>query len=568
MGKSPIIRQRLADPAVVKCLQGLGLPPILARLYAARGVSGPEDIGQGLGDLLPLESMKGLSDMACFLADAIEAGKRILVIGDFDGDGCGGTVVAVRGLRSMGAVVDYLVPSRFSFGYGLTPGIVGVAAESNPDIILTIDNGIASLDGVEEAKSRGITVCITDHHLPGDTLPDARIINPNQPGCQFASKNLAGAGVAFYLVMAIRSEMRKRGVFIGRQEPKLASLLDVVAMSTVADMVKLDKNNRIIVDAGLQRMRAGQACPGMRALFQVSGRQIERASVMDLGFFVGPRINAAGRIDSMHLGIECLLSDNYDEALGMAMALDRLNRERREIEAEMRVQADTLLDGMSATDSFSFSLHDPTWHQGVIGLLASRIKDRFFRPTMIFSDDGNGDLKGSGRSIPGLHLRDALDLVDKRNPGLIIKFGGHSGACGMTLRGDGLSRFRDAFEQVCRESMSREQLDRSIETDGNLDPGEINLECAEMLTNAVWGQGFPQPLFEGEFDIRSQKILSGKHLKLTLETRGIEIDGIFFGQGEFLSEKIHAVFRMDVNDWRGNRTVQLMVEHATSCPDH
>ena len=547
--------------AAAQALRQSGLPPLLARLYAARGVQAPEQMKHKLAELLPYAAMKHCEAAATRLADAISRGEKLLVVADYDADGATACAVAVTGLTALGATIEYIVPNRFEYGYGLSPEIARLASEHKPDLLITVDNGIAAHAGIEEAKRLGMEVLVTDHHLPGDTLPEALIVNPNQPGCNFPSKNLAGVGVMFYVLMALRVELRKRGAFAHRPQPNLAELLDLVALGTVADVVKLDANNRLLVAQGLARMQKGLARPGIQALFAAAGRKIERAGVSDLGFVIGPRLNAAGRLADMSVGIECLLSTDEGVAKKLAGELDRLNRERREIEADMQDQALALLDGIEVTEGASLTLFDPAWHQGVVGLLASRLKERHHRPTIIFADGGDGLLKGSGRSIPGLHLRDALDAVDRHHPGLILKFGGHAAAAGLTLRRESLDTFAAAFETVARASLSAADLEKLIETDGELTPQECTLENAEALRNAVWGQGFPAPAFHGDFTVQSQRLVGEKHLKLRLSGKGVSGDAILFFHDTPLPERIQAVYRPEVNEWNGSRSLQFNLAH-------
>ncbi len=558
---------RPCPAAAVEQLRRAGLPPLLARLYASRGVNRHEELKTRLAELLPHAGLLHCDTAATRLADAIQRGERLLVVADYDADGATACAVAVSGLASMGAQVDYLVPNRFEYGYGLSPEIVRLAAERRPDLLVTVDNGIAAHAGVEEARRLGMEVVITDHHLPAQTvgLPEALIVNPNQPGCPFPSKNLAGVGVMFYVLVALRAELRRRGWFAPpRSEPNLAELLDLVALGTVADVVPLDGNNRLLVQQGLRRMRAGQARPGITALFRAAGREPGRASVYDLGFVLGPRLNAAGRLADMSQGIACLLAEDAAQALPLARELDRLNRERREIEADMQDQALTLLETVDVEEGWSLSLYDPAWHQGVVGLLASRLKERHHRPTIVFADGGDGLIKGSGRSIAGLHLRDALDRVDKRHPGLLLKFGGHAAAAGLTLRRDDFPAFTAAFERVARELLSPADLERVIETDGPLEPEEYRLEHALMLREAVWGQGFPPPLFHGEFRVEGQRLVGEKHLKLRLSGGGLAAEAMLFNRDEPLPEGIQATYRLEVNEWNGRMSPQLTLEHW--CP--
>ena len=539
-----------------------GVHPLLARLYAARGIARAADLDTALSALLDPSLLKGAAEAATLLADAIAAKRRLLIVADYDCDGATACAVGVRALSAFGAEVSYLVPNRFDYGYGLTPEVVRLAAERKPDVIITVDNGIASVDGVAEAKRLGIATLVTDHHLPGDELPAAEcIVNPNQPGCGFPSKSIAGVGVMFYVMLALRAELRKRGAFNVSAEPNLAALLDLVALGTVADVVKLDRNNRILVAQGLARIRQGRMQPGLRALFRVAGRESERASTFDLGFALGPRLNAAGRLADMSLGIECLVTDDLGQALNIAQQLDQLNRERRSIETDMQDQALAFLDTIDATDRASLSLYDPAWHQGVVGILASRVKDKLHRPVIAFARGNAGELKGSGRSIAGLHLRDALDLVSKRAPGLLLRFGGHAAAAGLTLREENLGDFEALFEEVVRGLVSPADLTRTLETDGPLEAGRMTLESARLLEGEIWGQGFPAPLFSDEFDVDKQRILKDRHLKLTLRKGAARFEAIQFNFAGSVPATVHAAYRLAVNEFNGISSVQLVLEH-------
>ena len=558
------ILEREVPEAAFAALRAGGLHPVLAKIYASRGVRDASQLDTALDNLLPFDQLLNCSAMAALLADAIAAEKRLLIVADYDADGATACAVGMLGLRSFGAKIEYLVPNRFEYGYGLTPEIVKLAAGRKPDFLITVDNGIASVEGVEEAARLGIQVLITDHHLPGDLLPAAAcIVNPNQKGCAFPSKHLAGVGVMFYLLAALRAELRRRDWFSARTEPNLAELLDLVALGTVADVVRLDDNNRILVDQGLRRMRAGRARAGIEALFRVAGRDPSRVSTYDLGFVAGPRLNAAGRLTDMSVGIECLLTQDPRRAAELAKQLDSLNRERREIEAGMQESALELTDKIDVADTFSLSLYDESWHQGVIGILAARLRERFHRPAIAFAPADGGEAKGSGRSIPGLHLRDALDLVTKRHPGLILRFGGHAAAAGLTVRRRDLGAFTAAFEQVVRDLVGPADLERLIETDGSLPPAEINLAFAEALERPVWGQGFLAPAFCDEYEIADQRIVGGKHLKLRLRAPDSArlFDGILFGRSDPLPLRIRAVYRVQVNEFNATRSVQLLVEH-------
>ncbi len=556
------IAPRSIPTAAVQHLQGSGSSFALAKIFAARGITDSKQLDTTFAELLPFDALKNAREMACLLADAIASKKTIMVIADYDADGATACAVAVRGLRSFGARVDFIVPNRFEYGYGLTPEIVQLAAKSAPDILLTVDNGIASVDGVAEANRLGMQVFVTDHHLPGDALPDAAcIVNPNHPGCAFPSKHLAGVGVMFYVLLALRAELRTRGAFAEQAEPKLAELLDLVALGTVADVVKLDQNNRILVQQGLLRIRAGRACAGINALLQVAKKNLAKVSSQDLGFTVGPRLNAAGRLDDMSLGINCLLTDDAATALQIAAKLDALNRERRSIETDMQENALAALEHIEPKDNYSLTLFDESWHQGVIGILASRLKDKFHRPTIAFARANNGEIKGSGRSIAGLHLRDALDRVSKRHPTLIKKFGGHAAAAGLSIAEADFESFVAAFEQVCGELLDANDLAQRIETDGALDIAEMNLDVARILDEQVWGQGFPAPQFSDDFSVQNQRVVGEKHLKLRLSAQGKLLEAILFGHNKPLPERIHAVYSLSINEYNGSQSLQLIVRH-------
>jgi len=559
----PEIVSRTVDEEAAARLAASGCSARLARIYAARGLTAAEELATTLQSLVTPERMSHLDDAARLLADAIAARERMLVVADYDADGATACAVAVKALRAMGATVDFLVPNRFEHGYGLTPEIAREAAKRAPNLLITVDNGIAAVEGIEEANRLGMRVLVTDHHLPGAELPAAAcIVNPNQAGCGFPSKNLAGVGVVFYVMLALRAELRRRGAFANSSGPNLGELLDLVALGTVADVVRLDANNRILVAQGLGRIRAGRACPGIAALLEVAGRSARTASAQDLGFAVGPRLNAAGRLKDMSVGIECLLAVDERRALELASQLDRLNRERREIEGEMQQSALALVASVEETDTYSLSLHSSEWHAGVVGLLASRLKDRFHRPVFAFAADGAGKLKGSGRSVPGLHLRDALDLVAKRMPGLLERFGGHAAAAGVTLAGDRLEAFRDAFEAVAREQLTPADLQRRIETDGELDPRDMGFDFAQELRGQVWGQGFPEPRFAGEFRVENQKVVGEKHTRATISLGGYRFPAIRFGSAEPLPATVRAVYKLDINEYQGTSSLQLMLDHV------
>ena len=566
------IKTRTVNESAYQHLIGTGVTPLLARLYAARGVVNKSELEISLGQIIPPEQLTNNAEMAKLLADAIQQNKRILVIGDYDADGATATAVAVKGLTQMGAQADFLVPNRFEYGYGLTPEIVALAAMQKPDILITVDNGIASVDGVAAANSLGLQVLITDHHLPGDITPQAAcIVNPNQHGCNFPSKNLAGVGVMFYVLLALRAELRVRGAFENRPEPNLTELLDLVALGTVADLVKLDTNNRILVEQGLRRIRNASnpkaaCCAGITALLKIAGKSPEKTTAQDLGFYVGPRLNAAGRLDDMRLGIACLLAETESDALQKAQTLHELNMERRNIEADMQDSALAALEDIEVTEQYSLSLYQPDWHQGVIGILASRIKERYHRPVIAFADAGQDEkagrvLKGSGRSIAGLHLRDALDLVTKQHPKLIIKFGGHAMAAGLSIRESDFLAFQQAFEAVTRTLLNEADLQAVMETDGNLSANEICLQTAQILASQVWGQGFAQPLFYDDFKVINQRLVGEKHSKLILEKDQKRFDAIYFNCSDDLPETIAAVYAMEANEYKGLQTLQLQLKH-------
>lgn len=565
---TPTLSTRPANLEAARVLEAAGIHPLLSRLWAARGVLQPDDVRLVWGAMIPPGKLTHVEHAARLLADAIHDGKRLLIIADYDCDGATACAVGLRALRCMGARVDYLVPNRFETGYGLSPAVVSLAMQHHagkPDILLTVDNGIASIDGVDAARLAGIDVIVTDHHLPGDTLPDAlAIVNPNQPGCGFPSKNLAGVGVIFYLMLALRAELRRRGVFPPDGGPRLDQLADLVALGTVADVVRLDANNRLLVTQGLKRMRAGRMQPGLRALFAVAGREPRNASAFDLGFALGPRINAAGRLADMSLGIECLSTDNEGRALELARELDGMNQERRSIETTMREEALAALAASAPTIGATVCVYHPEWHQGVVGLVASRLKETYWRPTLAFARSDSGELRGSGRSIPDVHLRDVLDLVSKRFPGIILKFGGHAMAAGLTLREDAYETFIGGFDAAVTELSGRSSFDPVIETDGSLEEGYANAEVAGLLQQQVWGAGFPAPVFRDRFYVRQQRLLKDKHLKLSLERGHQRFDAIWFNRAEMLPEHIDCAYRLDQNIWNGTVSAQLIVEYACS----
>jgi single-stranded-DNA-specific exonuclease len=557
---STIVVQRDIGQQAFARLVSAGFHPLLARIYAGRGVEDATDLDDAFERLHGLDGMLNLRLLARFLADAIAARARLLIVADYDADGATACAVGLRALRAFGADVSYLVPNRFEYGYGLTPEIVRLAWERHrPDVLITVDHGIASIEGVAEANRLGMRVLVTEHHLPAESLPEAWcIVNPNQAGCTFASKNLAGVGVIFYVMLALRAELRTRGTL--EREPSMATLLDLVALGTVADVVRLDANNRVLVQQGLKRIRAGRMQPGIAALFQSAGRDPARACAYDLGFVLGPRLNAAGRLADMAIGIECLVTDDAARAAELARTLDGLNRERREIEARMQEEALAHLDA-DPGESYTLSVFDAGWHQGVIGIVASRLKERFHRPVLAFARGNAGELKASGRSIAALHLRDALDLVSKRHPGLLLRFGGHAAAAGLTLCESNFQPFRDAFEATARSLLTQSDLEMQIETDGSLETAELTFDLARALSEGVWGQGFPEPRFFDTFDVVEQRIVGGEHLKTRLSRSGRAFEAMLFGSTDPLPERIEAVYRVGLNQFNGTYALQLTLHH-------
>ncbi|NUZ05394.1 single-stranded-DNA-specific exonuclease RecJ [Piscinibacter koreensis] len=582
---TPQIVRRDAPPRVVWALEQAGVHPLLARLFAGRGVRSPDELDPALERLLAPPTLRGTDAAARLLADAIAERRRICVIADYDCDGATACTVALRGLALLGAApgtLGYVVPDRAVHGYGLTPAIVDLAREQRPDLLMTVDNGIASLDGVAHARRHGLAVVVTDHHLPAlvdgrVVLPDADVIvNPNQPACAFESKSLAGVGVAFYVLLALRAELRRRGVFGAGDgappQPRLDTLLDLVALGTVADVVKLDVNNRRLVAQGLKRIRAGRMQPGVAALFRVAGRDPARACAFDLGFALGPRVNAAGRLADMTLGIECLLTDDPARADELAVLLDGINRERRSIEGGMNAQAELHLAEAVARQAGAaleagatppaVAIFDDSFHEGVVGIVASRVKERLHRPTFVFARGKDGLLKGSGRSIAGFHLRDALDLVSKRHPELLKRFGGHAMAAGCTVAADGFATFEAALREVAREWLAPAALTRTLLSDGPLGVEHFNAETIRRLDDQVWGQAFEGPLFSAEADVVAQRLVAEKHLKLTLRVDGTLREAIWFGRCEPIGERVRVAYRLTVDSYNGVERVQMVVEAA------
>ena len=573
MARLPTLQMRDAPPRVVWALEQAGIHPLLARLFAGRGVRAADELDDGLGRLLAPDGLHGADAAARFLADAIGARKRLCIVADYDCDGATACAVALRGLSLLGAppeTLHYVVPDRAVHGYGLTPTIVDLALECRPDVLITVDNGIASLDGVAHAKASGLAVVVTDHHLPAlvdgvVTLPDADVIvNPNQPACGFASKSLAGVGVMFYVLLALRGELRRRGTFTAESQPRLDALLDLVALGTVADVVRLDANNRRLVAQGLKRVRAGRMQPGIAALFTAAARDPRRASAFDFGFALGPRINAAGRLADMTLGIECLRTDDVARATELAQRLDTINRERRELESGMREQAEAMLDSLMPEDEppSALAIFDSEFHEGVIGIVASRLKDRVHRPTFVFALGRDGMLKGSGRSIVGFHLRDALDLVAKRHPGVLKRFGGHAMAAGCTIDEADFDTFDGALQLVAREALDAATLDRVVRSDGSLAIEYFSVDAVRAMDAQVWGQAFEAPLFCDEVEVTSQRLVGEKHLKLTVRCAGVIREAIWFGRIEPVAERVRLAYRVNLDEYNGRERVQMVVEAA------
>ncbi|MEM5535692.1 single-stranded-DNA-specific exonuclease RecJ [Neptuniibacter pectenicola] len=568
-----INRRESADPSLPIFSQA---NPVLARIYASRGIHDLDGLGRNLNELLPDSGLAGIDGAVERLVSALQQQERIMIIGDFDCDGATSTAVAVLALRMMGAAdVCYLVPNRFEYGYGLSPEIVMEALKQAPDLLITVDNGISSIEGVAAAKIANLDVVVTDHHLAGSELPDAyAIVNPNQPGCHFNAKSTCGVGVIFYVMIALRRKLQAMNWFEeqGLPVPNLGSLLDLVALGTVADVVPLEQNNRVLVYQGLQRIKAGRCRPGIKALIELSGRQQHKVASSDLGYALAPRLNAAGRLEDMSIGIECLLTDSEHKAKELAATLNDLNQERKAIEQEMQQQALDLLAHLQLDDEalpYGLSLYEPEWHQGVIGILASRIKEKTHRPVIAFAQGDEGELKGSARSISGFHIRDGLDAIAAKHPSLLRKFGGHAMAAGLTISDKDLGLFQQAFDEEVRRQLSEADLQQQVMTDGVLNADEMTIELAEMLRDAgPWGHQFPEPLFEGEFSLLQQRIVGHRHLKLVLmePASGLAIDAIQFNadMDQWPDESqthVRAIYRLDVNEFRGRKTVQMLVDH-------
>jgi single-stranded-DNA-specific exonuclease len=570
---APRLDLREVPPRIAFALEQAGVHPLLARLFAARGIGSAAELDDGLPHLLPPSTLKGIDRAAVLLADAIEQRKRICIVADYDCDGATACAVALRGLAMLGAApgtLGYVVPDRTVHGYGLTPAIVDLALAQRPQLLVTVDNGIASFDGVAHARAQGVDVLVTDHHLPACVdgvvaLPDAScIVNPNQPDCSFASKSIAGVGVMFYVLLATRAELRARGRYESAAQPRLDALLDLVALGTVADVVRLDANNRRLVAQGLKRIRAGRMSAGIAALYAVAQRDPARAAAFDFGYTLGPRVNAAGRLADMTLGIECLVTDDAQRAAELARQLDAINRERREVEAGMRTQADAAVDLLMPTGDAppALALFGADFHEGVVGIVAGKLKDRLHRPTFVFARAQDGSLKGSGRSIAGFHLRDALDLVAKRHPGVLLRFGGHAMAAGCTIDADQLATFDSALQQVAREWLDAATLTRRLATDGPLALEYFNAETVATLDAQVWGQAFEAPLFCDEVQVLQQRLVADKHLKLRVRHQGQQRDAIWFGHAEPVAERVRLAYRLVLDEWQSQRRVQMVVEAA------
>lgn len=566
MSHTKRIATRPINPQLQSALQAAGANPLIAQLYAARNVADSSELNDSLKQLIPYTQLTNCTAAASRLADAIQAQQKILIIADYDADGATACSVAMKGLASMGAAVDFFVPNRFEHGYGLTPELADIAHAKGADLIVTVDNGISSAEGVARAKALGLDVIVTDHHIAGSVIPDCIIVNPNQRGCTFPSKSIAGVGVIFYVLIALRAELRARDYFSGCRaiaEPKLDELLDLVALGTVADVVPLDHNNRILVSQGLKRIRAGKMSHGIRALFQTARCSAQKAQPFDFGYKIAPRINAAGRLDDMSIGIACLLSGSLNEAESMASELNELNQTRQEIEQEMLT--DILADCPSALPSEQTTLcvYRDSFHQGVVGIVASRLKEKFYRPVFVFAPDDDGNYRGSGRSIAGVHLRDVLDAISKHAPEIIIKFGGHAMAAGLTLRSGSLKTFGDLFEDIVRSQVNEDTLSQTFLTDGSLKASDITLANAQLINAQIWGQGFPPPSFADTFQVLRQQSMGAdkKHTKAWLAKEGQEFEAMFWRCEDTLPRDIRVVYRPTVNEWRGNTELQLYVDY-------
>ena len=559
MSSSVTTKLRKKNIILEKQLIEFDIHKTLASILSARAIDSSNDIDYKLEKLIPYCELSFAESAANFILDMILAKKNILIIGDYDADGATASACAIKGLEKFGANVDFLVPNRFEDGYGLSVSIVEKALEKKPDLIITVDNGIASIEGVEKAKAHGVDVVITDHHLPGDALPNANfIINPNQKACNFPSKNLCGVGVIFYLLIAIKSQAKKRKLLNKNEEPRLSDLLDIVCLGTIADLVKLDFNNRLLVQFGMHIIRSGEGNFGIRAISQLSNRRLQNLKTSDLSFVIAPKLNAAGRLDDMSLGIKCLLAKTFDEALHHARRLLSLNTERRQIENEMKDSALSKDILGSLENKKAIALYDASWHQGIIGILASRIKEKFYRPTIIFAKDEEGRLKGSGRSISNFHLRDAIDLISKKNPNLIMSFGGHAMAAGLTILENDFSLFETEFESVASDLLNANDLSIEFEIDHSI-LDDINIDGINLINSEIWGQGFPAPIFKDSFQVLDQKIIGGKHVKCTLKYKEKKFSAIYFNHEQSLADKIETIYEIDINRYSGKEEIQLIL---------
>ena len=566
MSHTKRIATRPINPQLQSALQAAGANPLIAQLYAARNVADSSELNDSLKQLIPYTQLTNCTAAASRLADAIAARQKILIIADYDADGATACSVAMKGLASMGAVVDFFVPNRFEHGYGLTPELANIAHAKGADLIVTVDNGISSAEGVARAKALGLDVIVTDHHIAGSVIPDCIIVNPNQRGCAFPSKSMAGVGVIFYVLIALRAELRARDYFSGCPaiaEPKLDELLDLVALGTVADVVPLDHNNRILVSQGLKRIRAGKMSHGIRALFQTARCSVQKAQPFDFGYKIAPRINAAGRLDDMSIGIACLLSGSLNEAESMASELNELNQTRQEIEQEMLTDILAECPSTLPREQTTLCMYRDSFHQGVVGIVASRLKEKFYRPVFVFAPDDDGNYRGSGRSIAGVHLRDVLDAISKRAPDIIIKFGGHAMAAGLTLRQGSLKTFGELFEDIVRSQVNEDTLSQTYLTDGSLKASDITLANAQLINAQIWGQGFPPPSFADTFQVIRQQSMGAdkKHTKAWLAKEGQEFEAMFWRCEDILPRDIRVVYRPTVNEWKGNTELQLYVDY-------
>ena len=555
------IHRRKINQGIKESLISSGVNPKLASLYSSRDISSVEDVIYQLEHLITPLLLFSIKPATEFLANHINNNNKIIIIGDYDADGATATACGILGLRKFGADVDFIVPNRFKYGYGLTPEIVQLASERKPDLIITVDNGIASIDGVNSAREKGIDVLITDHHLPSDSLPNANfIINPNQPDCKFPSKNLCGVGVIFYLMLSLRAHYREKGNYVDSLEPVLSDLLELVCLGTVADLVKLDLNNRILVDAGLKRIRSAMGNNGIRAIAKLSKKNLYEIKTSDLSFSIAPKLNAAGRLSDMSLGIKCLISKDQDEANLYARQLVLLNEERKNIESGMLESALELIE-ISSAINYSLTLFNPNWHQGVIGIIASRLKEKYFRPTIIFAKDESGILKGSARSIPSFHIRDALDLVSKKYPKLILTFGGHAMAAGLTIKEEDFNKFSQVFEQIAQNLLSEDDLSLNVDIDDSILDEDLDYETVALINKEIWGQGFTSPLFFDDFEVISQKLIAEKHTKFILRKNIRNYDAIFFNNDQIQADTISVVYSIEVNDFNGIKAIQMIIKN-------